>query len=632
MKTHGTVAALSLSLLFAACGSPTRSSNEFDPSFPMSPRELPADEPAALVAEAIEPAFASPAMRVTITGSGFDSGVRVLFGGIEGEIVSIHADRVVVHPAAGGLVDETGTTAVTVVSGDRATAALPIRIGSSGDHDAIDTRPHFVADDVVGLEGGTFVFADAAGSRLHRIDADGWVSAFSSDLLAGPRSLAATPAGTVLAFQAEVTAVVEVDPSTGIVTPWADPSYGWIAGSFHGTTLYALRSDKATLDRVLVDGSVTPFASLGGNCPDSVDIAVSGDTLYAATWYGAVCRVDLTSGVAEEVTLSGADPASIRRIDGTNGGIVAVGTLYGGTEAVFTIDAAGAVTDTGASFEDSNVAVARGSDGRILVSTMGGAVAELGAAGLVLRAAPVVGIGDLREIDGRRYATAGNVGVPAFVAELSADGRYRIAANAQFSALWLSLAAEGDDFLVADYQYGRILRVEAGTGVSSMVVDHGAIGPVSAFLRDASGRFLVASWMASTSIARYGADGLLENEHFVTGIADTAFSMTAFEDTLYITDGDDVMTSSLSEGGQAVPVRPNGMAPTAYGLLGIAADSHDGTVYVADGNDSGMLFRVAADGGLAEVGFAGAAIGLDVDSDGAILVADLAGIPYRILP
>lgn len=635
MKTRSLLSLGALAMFSAACAEPSDSpAHEGTPprivpevmTIPHAPAVVP-------VLDEVTPALASPAMRVTIAGAGFDpASTRVFFGGVEGVIEEVTATRVVVRPGAGGTVGEDGATEVVVETASGRSNALPMRIGQSGDVDVIDTRPHEAVGDVLALPDGRRIFSDPGASRLHTIEPDGFVRAFEAPgLLVGPRGLALTPTGTVLVFQDGAAAVLEYDPGTGGLQVWKTPASAWIAGAYVGETLFALRHGGDVIDRIGPDGTVVPHASLAGNCPDAVDVTAADGAVWVGTWYGTVCRVDAGSGVAAELSLQGETPWAIRAMTAADGGLLAAGTLSGIGEIVFSISPDGTVAQASAPFDDANVAV-EAVPGGWMVGNLGGAVLESTADGLRLRAAPVVGIADLREIDGRRYASGGTTGVPAFLAEVGVDGRYRVIGNGELAGTWLSITAEGANFLVASYEEGRILRIDGETGAVSVLVDHSAIGPVSAFVRDTQGRTLVASWQASNSIALYAADGTLANAGFVTGVEDTPFAMATLGDTLYLTTGTDVLTASLSQGGAASSVRPGSEGPQVYGLLGIAVDSQNGRVYVTDGFDTGAIFRLDAQGGLETVGYGTAAIGVAVAEDGAILVADLGEMPYRMLP
>jgi len=356
---------------------------------------------------------------------------------------------------------------------------------------------------------------------------------------------------------------------------------------------------------------VSATLSLGA-CDGATSITALDGTLYVAA--GArLCSVDGMTGFESAITLSGETTWLIESIQAADGALLATGFFTPGP-AVARIETDGSV---------ALVATPPGYPKATALSPLGVVVGFVDGnvmSGNRLIATRVRDLGDFREADGRYLVTGGSA-VP-FLAELWSDGAYRVLVTGEVPSMWTHVEPDGDGFLIAVYDWGQVLRATAD-GTLSVVIDHASFGPVPSFVRMATGEFLLTSY--GPFIARYTAEGTLLESAYVHAAGAAAFGLVLVDNTVYAAAGDRLLEANALEGGTATS-----RTSSVNGLLGIAANGA-GQIYVADGNDTGDVFRVEGTQ-LVKVGHAGVAMSLAIATDGAILVADLTDLPYRMLP
>lgn len=572
--------------------------------------------PTAPVVDGISPALASPAMTVRISGSGFGSevsAVSVSFGGVPAVPVSVSDDEIRVHPVAGGTIAEDGSVDVIVSVGGMPSNAMVMRLGAKGDVEVIETAPPETVGAVLALADGSTVVTDPIGGRLHHIAADGVVRAVADPqgLLQTPGAAVLAPDGAVLVFDPAALAIWRYEPAGGQLSAWREQTPGWTDGAWLGTRLYALAGSATTVDRIEESGTVSATLSLT-ECSGATSIAALDGLLYV-TVDSSLCRIDPATGSQAEIALSGETAWLIDSLEAGDGALLATGIFTPGP-AVARIETDGTVsiTATPAGYVE---AAAHSTAGLVVGLSDGNVMRENR-----LLATRVRDLGDFREADGRYLVTGGSA-VP-FLAELWADGSYRVLATGEIPAMWTHVEPDGDGFLIAVYDWGQVMRV-AADGSLSVVIDHSAIGPVPSFVRTAEGEFLLTSY--GPDIARYAADGTLLDAAYVHSEGAYAFGLVLVDQTVYAAAGDRLLEADALEGGAAIS-RTSPM----NGLLGIAADG-EGRIYVSDGNDTGDIFRLEGDA-LVKVGHAGTATALSVSADGEILIANLSDLPTRMLP
>lgn len=604
---------LLLALAIAGCeGQSASSTRVSDPwSAPLPPSR---SFPSGPQVDAVSPALASPAMIVRITGSGFDAGdVVVSFGGAASMPVSVSATEIVVHPAAGGALLADGSTAVVVSVGGFPSNAATMRIGASGDVTHIDTVPPESVGDVLSMADGSVLVTDPTAGHLHLISADGIVRAIPDPaaLLQTPGNAALLPDGSALIFDETALAIWRYEPVSGTLSAWRTGTPGWTDGAWLGNRLFAITLGANTVDRIEANGTLAASVTLT-SCTNPTTIAAVGGELFIASG-SDLCTVSGTTGFQSQVALSGETVWLFESIRSADGALFSTGIFTNGP-AVARIEIDGTV---------AIVATPAGYPKAATVSPLGIVVGLIGGNVIVedrLIATRVRDLGAFRAA-GAHYLVTGGYEVP-FLAELWADGAYRVLATGTTPALWMHVEPDADGFLIAAYDQGLVIRVSAD-GSLSTVVDHSAIGPVASFVRTNDGELLISSY--GPDIARYDANGTLLDPSYVHSAGAAAFGLVLVDDAVYAASGDRVLEGNASEGGTAIS-----RSWDVSGLLGITADAN-GKIYVADGNGTGDVFRFEGVG-LVKVGHAGAAISLDIDTDGAILVADLTDMPYRMLP
>lgn len=573
--------------------------------------------PGAPAVNGVSPSFASPAMTVRIAGSGFGaslSGVTVSFGGVAAEPLSVSENEILVHPVAGGVIAADGSTEVVVSIGGLSSNATTIRLGVSGDVERIETAAPETVGEIVALADGSLVVTDPIGGRLYRISADGVVRAVADPFarLQSPGAAVTSPDGAVLVFDVAAAAIWHYEPQTGELTAWAEQTPGWTDGAWLGNRMYAVTGNASSIDRLETSGVMSATMSLTA-CNGATSITTHSGYLYVAAG-SRLCTVEGTTGYESEITLSGETTWALESIHVADDALLATGLFTQGPAlARIELDGATTIVATPAGYPK---AVAQSPMGAVVVGFADGNVMT----GNRLLATRVRDLGDFREADGRYLVTGGSA-VP-FLAEMWNDGAYRVLATGDAPAMWTHVEPDGDGFVLAAYDRGQVVRV-AADGTLSVIIEHAAFGPVASFARSTDGGFLLTSY--GPDIARYTSNGTLVESAYVHSEGAASFGLVVVDQTVYAAAGDRLLEADIVEGGAAVS-----RTSSVNGLLGIAADAQ-GRIYVSDGNDTGDVFRLEGSE-LVKVGHAGVAMSLSFGADGAILVADLADLPYRMLP
>lgn len=609
--------AIPVVVALAGCSGPESSpAGTAAPRIPVPETKPFPDAPAAPQIDAVAPSFASPAMTVRISGSGFGTdaaSVSVFFGGVEATPVSVTDGEITVHPVAGGDASD-GWTDVTVAVDGTTSNAGSIRIGQAGDVERFETAPQESSSDVFARADGTVLLSDAVGGYLHRVDATGVVSAIADPdaQLVAPGRIVESAEGEILVFDEQAAAIWRVAEDG--ISPWMQGTPGWSDGATVGSSLYAITYGASAIEVAGEDVSI-PLST----CAGATSIAAASGVLYV-TEGTTVCAVDPATGAETALSLHGEPIAWISALRAGSGDeLLAVGIFSSGP-GVARMTLAGNVTMAVADPRGfpTTAAVA---GGELIVGLSDGNVVTTAAAGMGLLAAPVRSIGDLRQ-DGDRYLVTGGLDLP-FLAELWADGSYRILVTGTQPAMWTRAERHGDEYLIAAYDLGLVLRATAG-GEVDVAIDHSALGPVASFVSTENG-ILVSSY--GPDIALYTTDGTLVDAQYVHAEGAYAFGLDVVGSRIVAASGDRVVEADLWEGGNATTRGIPGLS----GILGVAGDAN-GRLYVSDGNGTGGILRM--DGASIElVGTAsGSAIGLAFADDGAILVADVTDVPYRMLP
>ena len=611
MNTTRTLALTLLLALLAGCESTARQAQTQpagapEPVFQALPR-----------IESISPSVASPAMIVTIRGTGFGPGVVVSFGGAETVPVSITEQEIRVQPVATGTMAGDGTLEVLVRSAIGPSNTGSLRIGTQGEIVRIETDPPYTIGDVLALQDGSVLFTDPIGGRIGRIAPDGVVRTIAGEQngLVSPSQMSEAN-GEVRIFDAGAATVWSWNAGTGSVSAWREGTPGWTAGGFGDGSFWALAANGASIEKLGSTGATIGILPLEA-CSGATSMTVRDADAFVAGG-DRLCRVSLATGAETQLTLSGETVYEIASLTATDSGVTATGVFTQGI-GVASIGDDGEVTLHAADLR-AYPAAAQITEGGIVIGLNTGHVGRSQNGGFALLAGPVRGTGDFRQAGSRYIATAGYE-IP-FAAEIHDDGSYRVLATGSVSSTWTHIEAEGDGYLVAAYEEGAILRI-AADGAITTAVEQSAVGPAASFARLGE-KFLVSS--GGPDISLYDADGTLLDAHYIHTADSAPFGMVLANEMLFSAAGDRVLQADVREAGSAT----SRLASGRQGLLGIAADA-EGRIYVLDGNDTGLVLRMDATE-FVTIGTAGPALSMSVANDGALLVADFDDVPFRMLP
>lgn len=601
--------------------------------------------PAAPQIASISPEFASPAMQVTIAGTGFGTTPEVLVGGAPANIVSASSTSIVINPPAFAALDQNGQAPVVVHASGLESSPFPFRLGQPGDYNGpnlIQFQPS--SGDLVVMANGNIVLNQARfnysyGGLPVIVDPTRKISSnlYYNTGLSSPVAMRPLDTNNVLVLDGGTGKIMKYNVTTGDVSVFRALAsyYGWVDFTIEGNFLYVLWGSGYYIEKIdLTTGSDDPYFAnsynygTGAYCFYTHSLEAINGTLYVANYYvypqyygyPAACSINEMTGVANPVTFTGATPDSIGQIraDGVNmaitgqysgQGFVATGVITGNTAAT-TISS---VPYQGNYYFSAGLNVLGA--GEYLVSTYD-AIFQVNATTSTLKAATPANSGAL----GLFTAASGKIFVvsnlsPAIITEVDpATGGIRgVASRAVSGNTFFGLDGDATYLYVAGNVGGtfEIDQVTIADGTITPLVT--GLASISDFARDAAGNIYVVN--GTTNVAQYDGQGALVNATFAT-LTNGGSKIVRHGTSFYFIAGNEIDTVTVAAGGAATRVN----TPDLVNGQLVSFDPAGGMLVI----DDGTLYTVTVEGFFKPwlVNTFSDPRSLTIQPDGELLVAD----------